>query len=590
MMMWSKIPQTDTSIIKLLPLWQSLVFTLAFMSTMQCETIKAKPNPLGLPRWVMFTGSSKHSTRINKRWRITALFSILIVLLWYSLRAGNLDQNYSLKFIASLSGCSPGFGSTNLNIPCQAAKAQQKFDLMQSSQSKTKSQAVREYRRRYRRSPPRLFEQWVEFALYHNSSIIDEYDAINEDLAIFREMGSQELQRRIDLYIHHRGRDKAVTIESGKLIEPELLPGRFTFLEDIAGLLPNLVLPINAKDEPGMVPKENDIYNRPNQINFQFVSRSPRAWDVLYGPCLYKGISSPTRSYLSRFRGHQNGWLEDEKNICRHPEFHYQHGNLFSPNMFDLTETLFPYVGISTLSTTADIRAPPYLYYWKKWRSAEKGDEISFVSKKNQLYWRGAPSGTFPTEDNYRMGHRQRLVILAKNLLNDTERSAFARLSGKGANEIPIPSDQVNIAISSYLWCNGDARELCKIQQATIGASGLDKSSTSFEYQYVFDLDGNGVSGRFYRLLESNSAVFKQTLYYEWHDERLIPWLHYIPISMSMKELPAVLDFFTTTNEGQEIGHKIADASRKWASKTLRNIDMTIYWYRFLIEYAALFS
>ncbi|KAJ4307236.1 hypothetical protein N0V88_000616 [Collariella sp. IMI 366227] len=58
--------------------------------------------------------------------------------------------------------------------------------------------------------------------------------------------------------------------------------------------------------------------------------------------------------------------------------------------------------------------------------------------------------------------------------------------------------------------------------------------SAALHSKLAFDLDGNGISGRFLKLLASNSLVLKQTVLREWHDERLVPWLHYVPVSMEM--------------------------------------------------------
>ena len=38
------------------------------------------------------------------------------------------------------------------------------------------------------------------------------------------------------------------------------------------------------------------------------------------------------------------------------------------------------------------------------------------------------------------------------------------------------------------------------------------------EYKYMLDLDGNAWSGRFHRLLSTNSAVLKSTIFPEWCD------------------------------------------------------------------------
>jgi hypothetical protein len=44
----------------------------------------------------------------------------------------------------------------------------------------------------------------------------------------------------------------------------------------------------------------------------------------------------------------------------------------------------------------------------------------------------------------------------------------------------------------------------------------------------VLDVDGNGWSSRYHRLMLSGSAVVKSTIYPEWHSDWLTPWVHYI--------------------------------------------------------------
>jgi len=43
----------------------------------------------------------------------------------------------------------------------------------------------------------------------------------------------------------------------------------------------------------------------------------------------------------------------------------------------------------------------------------------------------------------------------------------------------------------------------------------LDQTKAG-KYKYVFDVDGNGWSGRFKKLMTTNALVFKSTIYPEW--------------------------------------------------------------------------
>jgi len=81
-------------------------------------------------------------------------------------------------------------------IPKLMADAEEKFKHMLSRQSKTLRDAVGEYRKRYGREPPRGFGDWWQFAQENNLRLVDEFDAINEDLAPFWNMSGVEFRRR----------------------------------------------------------------------------------------------------------------------------------------------------------------------------------------------------------------------------------------------------------------------------------------------------------------------------------------------------------------------------------------------------------
>jgi hypothetical protein len=90
-----------------------------------------------------------------------------------------------------------------------------------------------------------------------------------------------------------------------------------------------------------------------------------------------------------------------------------------------------------------------------------------------------------------------------------------------------------------------------------------DSELTPYSYRYLLDIDGNSYSGRFYRFLASRNVPLKISIFREWHDERLVPWYHYIPVSQSMDELPELIRFLATTREREEIRRRIAVAGRE---------------------------
>jgi hypothetical protein len=74
--------------------------------------------------------------------------------------------------------------------------AEDRFNSKVKRQSKTFGAAVKEYRRRYGRDPPKGFDDWWEFAQQWNVVMVDEYDVLMRDLEPFRRLSGQEFRRR----------------------------------------------------------------------------------------------------------------------------------------------------------------------------------------------------------------------------------------------------------------------------------------------------------------------------------------------------------------------------------------------------------
>ncbi|KAK9365096.1 hypothetical protein V1509DRAFT_667423 [Lipomyces kononenkoae] len=141
----------------------------------------------------------------------------------------------------------------------------------------------------------------------------------------------------------------------------------------------------------------------------------------------------------------------------------------------------------------------------------------------------------------------------------------------------------IDLKFSKYQQCDDSD---CQAQAQELGASvPLPNFQDTWQYKYLLDMDGNGISARYYAFLKSKSLVVKQTLFKEWHDERLLPWVHYVPLSVGLKEGFEILRFLI---ENDISAKHIADSSRRWASKALRKEDMETYFFRLLLEYGRL--
>ncbi|CDZ98128.1 Endoplasmic reticulum protein EP58, contains filamin rod domain and KDEL motif [Phaffia rhodozyma] len=99
-------------------------------------------------------------------------------------------------------------------------------------------------------------------------------------------------------------------------------------------------------------------------------------------------------------------------------------------------------------------------------------------------------------------------------------------------------------------------------------------------YKYILDIDGNAWSARFKRLLNSNALIIKSTIFPEWWNDRIQPWLHYVPLKVDFSDLYDIMTFFH--GDGQEfIGEElmaraIAENGRAWSLSSWRREDMIV--------------
>ncbi len=87
-------------------------------------------------------------------------------------------------------------------IPALMTEAENNFRHLLSKQSKTLAQAVAEYKSRFKRDPPRGFDQWWNFVRDNDVLMVDEYNAITEDLAPFWDITPAELRFRASMVSH----------------------------------------------------------------------------------------------------------------------------------------------------------------------------------------------------------------------------------------------------------------------------------------------------------------------------------------------------------------------------------------------------
>ncbi|KAH7635357.1 hypothetical protein B0T09DRAFT_405434 [Sordaria sp. MPI-SDFR-AT-0083] len=475
-------------------------------------------------------------------------------------------------------------------------KAKADFDAMLSRQSKTYDQAVKEYKRRYKVDPPSGFRGWYDFAVKNKSPIIDDFDTIYQSVSPFWKLSGQEIMdvvnrayntpyselwqctfrgetARTECRHPYRNFDRHLTLLLNKV------------LGDLGGVLPDIQFVVNHLDEPRVVvPPDQD----PIDTRFALADMSQKpVWKELTVPCSssYNQPNNTAAKSIKTFGLPFVTSAASSLDICANPSYANTYGLFTSPVSLRLLTGLVPVLSTGAPSTMSDILYPSAAYIESGFVYDPTRD-IPWDKKSNNLYWAGSTTGGSASSSSFEQWksfHRQRFVSLAQNL-NHKPHTYLHSLGNGGitaATSSFLNSRLFSIFFTRFQFCSGTT---CRAQRSFFRTKSYADKDEAFRSRLVFDLDGNGISGRYYKLLASNSAVLKQTLLREWHDDRLVPWVHYFPVSIGMEELPELMMYLTSTGEGRQKAREVGEQGKEWWGKALRERDMGVYLYRLLLE------
>lgn len=492
-------------------------------------------------------------------------------------------------------------------------QAQQDFSDMLNRQSRTLEQATKEYIRRYGRKPPPNFDKWFELAAQYDFLLVDEFDRVTHALEPFwgvpplviRSIVQETLRMHFpqDLSMFQI-RGHAVNESTGHFFSRSmarlLQPGW-------ANLLPDMTLVANAWDEPNVVIPRDVLdmaiqqarSSRGQQLSEEESSAKPPRFLDLGGQnpiedmILSCPADSPARNPVCNPPGPKDPLpfvrnRTHSMDVCENCSIQRQLGLLMSPNTMRLTHSMVPVWSQSKPSSFNDVIFPSP-FYLSAIGDYNEEEDPDWADKESRLYWVGSATGGWATLSTWQEMQRQRLALMAQagsyaaiRLLRESRRGEWVSYN----TDMTEISSLFNVRIvATTAQCDPAT---CDAERKAFGlenGSGKDTREAAWKHKFVLDIDGNSYSGRFYTLLRSKSTVFKQAIFQEAHDDRLMPWIHYVPVSSSMKELPEVVRFLANTIEGDEIASKIAEDGRDWAWKALRPIDMQLVFLRMLMEY-----
>ncbi|KAK0652441.1 glycosyltransferase family 90 protein [Cercophora newfieldiana] len=474
------------------------------------------------------------------------------------------------------------------------------FQRLTKRQSREFPQAVAEYKHRYGMEPPPGFEDWFKFAMDNQSPIIDDFNIIYTSIAPFLRLSGQDFTRiTADT---HRNPDADVwlctfngTSKDTSCNHPLRSFDRNTallfntLLQNLTRLIPDVSFLVNHLDEPRVLipPSGGETGQYPFRPE-DFTHRP--TFDLLTKHCPRQNQQASTARDSPTTRAHHLlPFVRDitaAKDVCRNPSFAKQHGLFLSPISFHLVEGLVPILSTGAPSTMGDIIFPSPAYTVEEDFLYDAAHGMEWEKKRNNLYWAGSTTGGYAAEDaKWKDFHRQRFVALAQGRLGGYQ---YLRMHNGGLMNMVsgfLNRRLFDVDFTRVFMC---AVRACRDEEDYFHAKRWADKDAGLGSRLVFDLDGNGISGRYYKFLASRSAVLKQTVFREWHDDRLVPWVHYIPVSMGMEELPELVLWLTSTKSGQTRAREIADQGREWYEQALRPVDRAVYVYRLLLELARL--
>jgi hypothetical protein len=267
--------------------------------------------------------------------------------------------------------------------------------------------------------------------------------------------------------------------------------------------------------------------------------------------------------------------------VCNVPSLRNTYGFFDRPNVFAVVHDLFPVFSQSKVSTFQDILYPSP-WYWAQKVPYVKEKDYSWEEKANKLYWRGSTTGGFSKGGGWRRHHRQLMVgnINALNTAKILTKTEAGQWDSKKVDR-NVYHDFFDVQFTSVGQCD---RNDCAAQTEFFNITEPVEQQDAWAYKYLVDIDGNAFSGRYHAFLQSNSLVCKVALFREWHDERIKPWVHYVPLSLKGDEVVETMRFFTSEDEGRVEAPRLAQQGKDWAQRTLRKDDMEVWFFRLLLE------
>ncbi|KAL1408186.1 hypothetical protein Q8F55_004991 [Vanrija albida] len=520
-------------------------------------------------------------------------------------------------------------------IPLLLALGERRWEELLARQSRSLAEAVAEYERRYGRAPPRGFDRWWAFASENNLVLPDEYDRINLDLAPFWALPRAEVRRRLDKVMRMNevfvlevkgGRVRPRIEDKGGLAWAGTWPrakAAVKLIRPFAHHLPDLNATFSIFDQPqiylswgrrsslaslGLKGQHTSLLEENDDPNVELARSCAPDSALRTNPAADEGKSFIYNSL-------------EAGDFCQNPYLVPLHGltlEAHTPESHPRPHSqLLPLFSLAKTSVNSDILVTPL----DQFNDRTGRDPVWEKKSDARLVWRGSPTGMAEmTRDvPWRQSHRVRLHHFANN--HSLALTSFmvpdlgeghgdkgdAHANGHyGQLRQDVPplgyrtENGTTWGVGNYFFdmalaggaiqCDEDDGT-CDDMEREIDFAPFQRSPAMNKHKFLLDIDGNGWSGRFRRLMSTNSVVIKTGIFSEWFQPHLIPWFMYIPSKLDFSDLADILAFFRGSPKQRDLmfdgtAKALGHNGKCFVERMFRIEDLQAYMFRLFLEYA----
>ncbi|KAF8511776.1 hypothetical protein JB92DRAFT_2831055 [Gautieria morchelliformis] len=483
-------------------------------------------------------------------------------------------------------------------------------------QSKTLKQAVDEYRRRYKRSPPKGLprSETCDDSIHEclqpfwgvDPSVLRASQAAWESYSNTFTIGKVSAASAVELLNY--------TFEDTSVLARERIQNQLDILEDMQDWLPEFRATFTTDDGPTQM------------VSWELRSKAEEA--VAWGE--YIDVQRVAASVTAK------GWAA----ACppNTPIHSYEPPPLPTAAVLGLTLPVFPqnsiaHTNLGQAPTRSSFLAPTFsicvsplhqdiLTAAPEQYTDDVGEDPAWGYKADaRLLWRGSSTGILhQTGNEWNSSQRIRLVEMGTHRGGEMQVLLPRGHGGSAGNGSgwdgsvgfgePVRASTLNAAfmdvslVGKAIQC---LEPVCTELKHMFQWHPYQSCQDAWMYKYIMDIDGNGWSTRFKRLMTSNSLVFKSTIFPEWqvascpldslfflltfpcpsHHALLAP-------QVDLSDIYDILAFFRGDLAGagahDDLAECIATAGKVWSREFYRKEDMSAYHFRLFLEYARVMS